>query len=207
MLKSLFNSRHEKLASAISVGDGDRVARLLSKTSAEELQQPDGNGQHLLERSIREQQAKILRLLLQKAPTPLPSAACGAPLTVLALQQQGGSLNLLTALLQAGAEVNQTYAGRPLLHHCAEYCNESELMLHLSRLLEYGATIDLPDETGTTLFAQQLASGNLPLLQFLLQSGATCEIQWLDNLTNPALATQLRRTLEDLRIRRLMLGR
>lgn len=206
MLKSLFNSRHEKLAIAISAGDSDRVARLLAKTAAEELQQLDDSGQHLLERSIREQQADILRLLLKKAPTPLPPAGCGTPLTVLALQQQEGSLNLLTALLKAGAEVNQPHAGRPLLHHCTEHCTASELMLHLSRLLEYGAAIDLPDETGTTLFAQLLPGGNLPLLQFLLQSGAKCEIQWLENLADPALACQLRRTLEDLRIRRLMLG-
>jgi hypothetical protein len=52
-----------------------------------------------------------------------------------------------------------------------------------------------------------LPTGNLPLLQFLLQSGAKCEPQWLESMEDPALLSQLRRTLDDIKIRNMMLGR
>jgi ankyrin repeat protein len=80
-------------------------------------------------------------------------------------------------------------------------------MLHLSRLLEHGADINQPDDTGTTLLLRLLPTGNLPLLQFLLQSGAKCEPQWLESMEDPTLLSQLRRTLDDIKIRNMMLGR
>lgn len=207
MLKSLFTSHHDKLAAAIVKGDEERTVRLLGKLSAEALQQVDDEGRPLLELAIRSGQPRILQLLLQRTPAPLPKASCGTPLTVLALQQTENSLHLLSALLRAGADSDMIHAGRPLLHHCIEYCRDTELMLHLSRLLEHGADINQPDEAGSTLLLRLLPSGNLPLLQFLLQSGAGCESHWLESLEDPALLSQLRRTLDDIRIRKMMLGR
>lgn len=207
MLKSLFTSHHDKLATAIVKGDEERTVRLLGKLSADALQQVDNDGRPLLELAIRSRQPRILQLLLQRTPAPLPKASCGTPLTVLALQQTENSLHLLSALLRAGADSNLIHTGRPLLHHCIEYCREAELMLHLSRLLEHGADINQPDKTGTTLLLRLLPTGNLPLLQFLLQSGAKCEPQWLESMEDPALLSQLRRTLDDIKIRNMMLGR
>lgn len=209
MLKTLFNSRPEKLARALTEGDEERLLKLLGNQPADEwLQITTPEGQHLLELSIRAGQPRMLQLLLQRLPdtATLPAASCGTPLPLLALKQPGKRLALLSALLRAGADANLVHAGRPLLHHCQEHCAESELMLHLSRLLEHGADINQPDAEGTTLLLRLLPEGNLPLLQFLLQSGARCEPEWLESLPDPVLAAQLQRTLDDMRIRAMLQG-
>jgi len=209
MLKTLFNSRPEKLARAVTEGDEERLLKLLGNRPADEwLQVINAGGQHLLELSIRAGQPRILQLLLQRLPEPqvLPDASCGTPLILLALRQADNRLALLSTLLRAGADASLVHEGLPLLHHCVECCEENELMLHLSRLLEHGADINQPDADGSTLLIRLLPGGNLPLLQFLLQSGARCEPQWLEALPDPVLATQLRRTLEDMRIRAMLLG-
>jgi len=207
MLTSWFNSRHNRLAKAIADADETRVVRLLSKCSAETLQQLDIEGRSLLELAVQSRQPRILQLLLQRCINTLPHAACGTPLTLLAIQQPQNSLALLSVLLRAGADPNSVHAGQPLLHHCVDHCQRAELMLHLSRLLEHGADINQPDQTGIHLMQRLLPTGNLPLLQFALQSGALCEPVWLETLEDPALQVQLRRTLEDMRIRQMMLGR
>lgn len=207
MLKSLFNSGQDKLANAIARADEVRVVRLLGKLSPEKLVQPDTEGRHPAELAVLAQQPRILQLLLQRIASPVWQASCGTPLTLLAIRQPLNSLALLSVLLRAGADPNLLHDGQPLLHHCVVHCKEDELMLHLSRLLEHGADINQSDATGGVLVQRLLAGGNLPLLQFVLQSGAECDPAWLEALEDPALAHQLRRTLEDMRIRALMLGR
>ena len=207
MLKSWFNSRADRLATAIYDADEARVVRLLSKCSAEALQQLDAQGRSLFELAVHARQPRILQLLLQRSADPLPHAACGTPLALLAIRQPQGSLALLSVLLRAGADPNLVHEGLPLLHHCVEHCQATELMLHLSRLLEHGADINQLDQAGAHLMQRLLPTGNRPLLQFMLQSGARCESDWLESLEDPALQVQLRRTLEDMRIRQMMLGR
>lgn len=205
MLKSLFNSRHERLLKAISHNDTDKVANHIAKLDPEHLVTAGKADQHALEVALTGAKPRILELLLQKAPRPLPNACCGTPLVCLALQQSD-SLPRLTLLLQAGEDPNLKHRGQPLLHLCTDHCSETELMLHLSRLLQHGADINSRNANGKTLLQQLLPGGNLPLLQFLLQSGAECEEVWLDTMDDAALATQLKRILDDLRVRKMMLG-
>ncbi|MBR9829408.1 MAG: hypothetical protein GYB41_12300 [Oceanospirillales bacterium] len=205
MLTSLFNSRHERLLKAIIANDPDKVAHHLSKLDAEQLSVPGSDGRHALELALTDSTPRTLELLLNKAARPLPPARCGTPLVCLALQHSD-SLPRLTLLLQAGEDPNLIHSQRPLLHQCVEHCETATLMLHLSRLLQHGADIDQPDANGCTLLQGLLANGDLPLLQFLLQSGAHCEEEWLTALEDVALATRLKRVLDDLRIRQMMLG-
>ncbi len=205
MLTSLFDSRHERLLKAIANNDLDKVAGHLAKIEAELLTAPGKEGYHALELALQAEEPRVLELLLQKAPRPLPTAQCGTPLLCLSLQQTD-SLPRLTLLLQAGEDANQAHQGQPLLHLCVERCEPCRLMLHLSRLLQHGADINRPDAKGHTLMQRLLPHGDQALLQFLLQSGAECEESWLEEVDNAALVTQLKRVLDDLRIRKLMLG-
>jgi len=205
MLGSLFHSPLERLHTAIAADDVDKVAKRLTKLDAQTLSQPGPNGAHALELALTAEEPRILVLLLQKAETPLPPASCGTPLSVLALQQRN-SLTQLTALLQAGADANQCHQGQPLLHLCIEHCPPDTLMVHLSRLLQHGADIDRGDAQGRTLLEKLMPLADQALLQFLIQSGAHCEDRWLEQLADEALALQLKRVCEDLRIRRMMLG-
>lgn len=205
MLKSLFNSSQQRLFKAIQSGDPDKVARLLPKLAPDDLCAPDDDGVHALEHALQADTARILTLLLSKAASPLPTGRCGTPLIVLALQHED-SLPRVNALLQAGEDANLSHEGQPLLHHCARDCTPQRLMVHVSRLLEYGADINAADEAGMTLMAKLMPRGDQALLQFLIQSGAECEEAWLERLDDQALATQLRRIREDLRIRQMMLG-
>lgn len=205
MLKSLFNSPPQRLIKAIQSGDVDKLARLLTKVEADHIYEPDTDGCHALEHALQTEESRMLQLLLQKCQTPLPAASCGSPLTVLALQQTN-SLAHLSALLQAGEDANLSHQGQPLLHHCAERCPQSSLMVHISRLLEYGADLDARDEDGRALLEKLMPKGDQALLQFLIQSGAECEDAWLEQLEDEALALQLRRVREDIRIRKMMLG-
>lgn len=205
MLKNLFDSRQERLLRAIDNNDLDKVAGHLPRLEPTQLVTPGKDGLHALERALQTTEPRILELLLQKAPRPLPAARCGTPLICLALQQVD-SLSALTLLLQAGEDPNLEYQGRPLLHLCVDVCDAGRLMLHLSRLLQHGADINRPDAEGHTLMQRLLPHGDQALLQFMLQSGAECEEAWLEEVDNAALATQLRRVMDDLRIRKLMLG-
>lgn len=205
MLGSLFNSPLERLHTSITAGDVDKVAKRLTRLEARALSQPGPGGTHALELALSADNPRILVLLLQKAEHPLPAARCGTPLCVLALQQHN-SLAQLTALLQADSDANQCHRGLPLLHLCVEYCRPDSLMVHLSRLLQHGADIDQPDAEGQTLLEKLMPRADQALLQFLIQSGARCEDRWLEQLADEALALQLRRVCEDLRIRRMMLG-
>lgn len=205
MLKSLFDNRHQRLFKAIAQDDPDQVAALLPKLDPALLLTAGADGRHPLEAALTDARPRILELLLQRAPRPLAPARCGTPLSCLALQQPD-SLPRLTLLLQAGEDPNLCHDGQPLLHLCVEHCAPTRLMLHLSRLLQHGADINARAADGRTLLQRLLPQGDLALLQFLLQSGADCNPQWLDQLTDAELARQLRRILEDLRIRRLLLG-
>jgi ankyrin repeat protein len=205
MLKSLFDSRHERLLKAISANDVDKLAGLLSKVDAEHLAMPGRDGRHPLEQALSSDEPRILELLLQKAQRPLPTAHCGTPLICLALQHVD-SLSKLTLLLQAGEDANRAHQGRQLLHLCIEHCDRPRLMLHLSRLLQHGADINALDANGCTPVQRLLPTGDQALLQFLLQSGAECREEWLADVDNPELVTQLKRVLDDLKIRKIMMG-
>ncbi len=205
MLKSLFNSPQQRLIKAIQAGDVDKLARLLAKVEVDSIYEADTDGRHALEHALKAEEPRLLQLLLQKCQPPLPAASCGSPLTVLALQQTQ-SLAQLSALLQIGENANLSHQGQPLLHHCADHCPPTSLMVHISRLLEYGADLDARDESGRALLEKLMPQGDQALLQFLIQSGADCEDAWLEQLEDEALALQLRRVREDIRIRKMMLG-
>ncbi len=205
MLKSLFNSPQQRLIKAINSGDVDKLVRLLAKLDPEVIAETDAEGLHALEHALHADEPKLLHLLLQKAQKPLPTGRCGTPLIILALRHDD-SLPRLNALLKAGEDANLQHQGQPLLHHCVEHCSSTVLMLHISRLLEYGADLNARDETGCALLEKLLPQGDQALLQFMLQSGADCEDGWLEQLEDESLALQLRRVREDIRIRKMMMG-
>lgn len=205
MLKSLFNTPQQRLVKAIHAEDVDKLVRLLAKLEPEVISAPDAEGLHALEHALKADEPKLLHLLLQKAQKPLPTGRCGTPLIILALAHND-SLPRVHALLKAGEDANLVHQGQPLLHHCIEHCSSSGLMLHISRLLEHGADLNARDEEGRALLEKLLPRGDQALLQFLLQSGADCEEEWLEQLEDESLALQLKRVREDIRIRKMMMG-
>ncbi len=198
MLKIFANSRNAKLYEAIRTGELDKLSRLLAKFDSEQLSQPLQDQQSPLEVAIRSQQAKALALLLQKKPATDQPCSSGESLTLLALQQQDASLALLSTLLQGGVEADSI----KLATACFEYCEESQLMLHLSRLLQHDpALIEQPQ-----LMLQGLASGSQPLLHFLINSGAVLPEQIDTSTCDPGLMQYARKCAEDRKIRQMFLG-
>ncbi|WP_027856806.1 hypothetical protein [Marinobacterium jannaschii] len=198
MLKIFANSRSAKLYQAIRTGDLDKLSKLLPKFDREQLSQRLQEQQSPLEVAIRSQQARALELLLQKKPPTDQPCSSGESLPLLALQQQDASLALLSTLLQGGIEADSA----ALAAACFAHCDESQLMLHLSRLIQHDpALIENPQ-----LMHQGLASGSQPLVHFLINSGALLP----DDLDEAAYDTQLlhyaRKCAEDRKIRQMFLG-
>ena len=149
MLK-LFSGRQQKLVDAITTADLDKLAKLLTKFEATELDAPLHEKQSAVELTIRAQQPKSLELILNRGCNTNALASCDTPLVLLALHQPENSLGLLTQLLRAGADANTT----GLLSACFTHCDEAELMVHISRLIEHGCQIS----EDADLMAQALAT-------------------------------------------------
>lgn len=103
--------------------------------------------------------------MLNFGANPGQTSHTNAALTLAELSlRQEKSLPLLTALYTAGAKTDPT----PLLQQCFDHCSEQELMLHLSVLLQHGGQLD------DKLVHKALASDQLPLIHFIINSGACC---------------------------------
>lgn len=196
MLNFLSNSRDQKLINAIQQGDLDRIAKLLHKYSAESLMSPLLNQQSASEIAIRAHQPKALELLLNKHSNANAPASTDEPLLLLALQQESQSLGLLTQLLRAGGDANTS----GLLLSCFEHCSGDELMVHLSRLIEHGASLI----QNASLMIKALHTERLDLIHFLINSGAELP----ENLSGISCTSETlqyaKRCIDDRKIREMM---
>ncbi len=138
-------ARQRLLIDALQNGDLERLTKLARKIDAATLRGELHEGMNGIELSIFSAQPKSLQWVLRLWPAANESTRNAEPYSLLALSQPQQSLGLLTVLLQAGGDPNRIHDRRSLLHWCFELCAPEQLMLHLSRLIEYGAQID--DET------------------------------------------------------------
>ena len=132
------------------------------------------------------------------------------PLLYLALQQPQQSLALISTLLQNGCEYDFIADADNLpdtaLLACFEYCADNDLMLHISRLVEQGADINMVGLNGCSPLQKALQKEQLSLIQLMIQSGAELPDEIPQSWCSETTANYARRCAEDLRIRKLMMG-
>jgi len=129
------------------------------------------------------------------------------PLIYQALQHPQQSLKLLTVLLQADAPL--AYPDRDPQHTlfaCFRYCSSNTLMLHLSRLNEYGADLNQRDAEGNTVLLLALQSEHKPLVQMLINSGADMPATIPQGWCSEEIISYARRLTDDLKVRQMMLS-
>jgi len=199
----------KKTASAISEGDLHLLKKQLSKLESEQLNSPlfehQGGYISAAELAIVSQQPKALEHLLQSNCSAKYESS-DQPLIYLALQQKQ-SLALLTVLLQQnsptrfpGLEISSAEFA------CFIYCPATSLMLHLSRLVEYGGELNQVNREGHSLLLLALATEQQSLLQFMINSGADIPHEIADNWCSSEIISYAKRCADDLKIRQMMLG-
>ena len=197
MLNLFKSDRLAKAYKAIQTGDTEQLLKQLKKISPDEINQPVSDTiPGLVESCVLEQQPKALELVLKhgaSANTPCLSHS-DLSLATLALQKEK-SLPLLTQLLQAGCKEDK----QELLHLCFEQCDEQQLMLHISLLLQSGAQLD------AALLHKGLQTGQLPLIHFLVNSGAPVPEDIEQQGYSDEIISYAKRCAEDLKIRKMFL--
>lgn len=195
MLK-LFSGRQKKLVDAINTGDAEKLVKLLAKLDAADLDLPLDENRSAVELAILAQQPQSLELILSRGGDANANASCGTAFTLLALQQSDKSLALLTLLLRSGADANT----EGLLHACFSHCTETELMVHISRLIEHGCHIQ--DDAG--LMVKALATERLELIHFLINSGANLPTDCSSIACSEATLAYAKRCEDDRKVREMM---
>lgn len=167
---SLFSSARQKLESAIEQGDLERFERQLEKLEAQQIDV------QLLALTISQQQPKMLSQLAAKAPSLELLTEQGEPLLLLALQQ-ANSLPLLSALLTAGADIAfaDNHAEQSMLFSCLELCPQEQQLLHISRLSQFGASLEQTNHQGLNLLQIALLEARHDWIQMFCKSGLTVE--------------------------------
>lgn len=200
MINIFRDTRTGKRTHALRSGDIDTLYKLTPRTTRDMLSEHTYDGYDAIEYSIRCEQPQSLEWVLKIHPAANGYCHTGEPYCLLALRQPSTSLALLSALLHAGANANTVYQQRSLLQWCFELCNSTELMLHINRLAQYGASLQDKGD----LIRLALDHGDQALIHFLVHSGATvpAELVGDDSLVNYA-----RHCLEDKRIREAMMAR
>ncbi len=203
----------KRLTQAIINADLLLLKKQLHKVDAAQLDMPlpdtPFGAISAIELAIRYQHPKVLSQLCSAGANPNLADSRQQPMLYLALQQPQQSLALVSALLQAGHALKRISADNlpqtPLLA-CFTYCADSTLMLHLGRLLEYGADIDQPDHNGRTPLQQALRREQPALVQFMVQSGAKVTKNLSADGYSQEITDCALRCAEDLRIRKMMMG-
>ncbi|WP_299201166.1 ankyrin repeat domain-containing protein [uncultured Amphritea sp.] len=128
------------------------------------------------------------------------------PLLYQALQHPQQSLKLITVLLQAAIPLDYPNSDpQHALFACFRFCPTSSLMLHLSRLNEYGADLNQADAEGQTALLLALQSEHKPLVQMLINSGAEMPETIPQGWCSEEITGYARRLADDLKIRQMML--
>lgn len=199
MLSFLKSGRSRKLTQAITTGDLDTLAKLLRHYDADTLNDLRlDNGLSAGEIAIDCGQAKALALLLARGLDANGRSSEGIPLLTLALAHPSQSLALITPLLKAGAAATDPQ----LLDQCAKYCAPGQLMMHLSRLIEFGASL----QNAHTLVELALEQERQDLVHFLILSGAPLPDPAATPNCSPEILAYARRCADDRRIRAMMQG-
>ncbi len=129
------------------------------------------------------------------------------PLLYQALQHPQQSLKLMTVLLQAKAPLAYPDSTpQHALFACFKFCPATQLMLHLSRLNEYGANLNQPDTDGNTALLLAMQSEHKPLVQMLINSGAQLPDAIQEGWCSEEIADYARRLTDDIKIRLMMLS-
>jgi ankyrin repeat protein len=199
MLTFLKSGRNRKLTQAISHGDLDTLAKLLRHYDADTLNELRlENGLSAGEIAIKSGQAKALELLLARGLNANGPTVDGTPLLHRALTHPDQSLALITPLLKAGASATDPQ----LLTLCATHCPPDKLMMHLSRLIEFGASLEHAHE----LVQLALEQARQDLVHFLINSGAPLPDPAEPLNCSADILAYARRCAEDRRIRAMMQG-
>ncbi|MBN1006148.1 hypothetical protein [Amphritea pacifica] len=207
---SFFTRRSlNKLQQAVISGDLTLLKKQFTKLDQTLLTEHrfnyDNSVCNLPELAIRSGQPKSLAHLLQAGCTRQSTRS--DPLLYQALQHPQQSLALMTALLQAGLPVD--YPGNDpesALFACFRYCSDDTLMLHLSRLNEYGANLNRSDAEGKTPLLMALQSDYQALVQMLINSGAELPDEIPQGCCSEEIIGYARRLADDLKIRQMMLS-
>lgn len=192
MLK-LFRSDHlAKAYKAIETDNLDKLSNLLKKLPEGEINKPVSDSTpSLVEACIIKQSPKALRLVLEHGA----STDQATDLYTLSLQQDK-SLPLLTHLLHFGKE----YDSQKLLAACFNHCKPSELMLHISLLLQSGAHIDEQS------IHSALSTEDLALVNFIFSSGAALPENLNEKDYKAEIIAYAEKCVADLKIRQMFLN-
>ncbi|WP_417225240.1 hypothetical protein [Amphritea sp.] len=207
---SFFTRRNlNKLQQAVTEGDLNRLKKQFNKLDQALLTEASFSHQNqpcnLPELAIYAGQAKALEHLLQAGCAMTASRT--EPLLYQAIQQPQQSLALMTVLLQA--DIPLAYPDNDPQHAlfaCFRFCPINQLMLHLSRLNEYGADLNLPNAQGHTALLLALQLEHKALIQMLINSGALLPETIPEGLCGDEIIGYAKRLADDLRIRQMMLG-
>ena len=197
MLNLFKSDRLAKACKAIESDNLEQLSKLLKKLGTDEINQPVSETlPTLTEFCILKLSAKALKLVLQHGGSPDQQSKNHPDLSLyeLALQSEN-SLTLLTPLLENG----QNHDCQALLKECFNQCASNQLMLHISLLLQHGA--EITDDT----VHSALSSGELPLINFLFNSGATLPEDINSRGYKEEIIRYAEKCVEDLKIRQMFL--
>lgn len=197
MLNLFKSARLAKACKAIESDNLEQLSKLLKKLGTDEINQPVSETlPTLTEFCILKQSAKALKLVLQHGGSPDQQSKNHPDLSLykLALQSEN-SLTLLTPLLENG----QNHDCQALLKESFNQCESNQLMLHISLLLQHGA--EITDDT----VHSALSSGELPLINFLFNSGATLPEDINSRGYKEEIIRYAEKCVEDLKIRQMFL--
>jgi len=194
-----------KLFKAIEAGDLTSLAKRLRKTDAAELNNQTDQQHSAIEAAIIANQPQVLELLIRAGASIKQRSSTDEPYLLLALKQ-AQSLPLINALLKSGAttEYKPQDTDTHLIAACFKHCATTEIMLHLSRFLEYGVNLNQLDAQEMSALDYALETQNKELLNFLIASGIQTPDEWPSSLPTD-IKQHVTRAVDDLRIRQMFL--
>ncbi|MDO6594782.1 hypothetical protein [Neptuniibacter sp. 1_MG-2023] len=180
---------------AILADDKEKLLKYLRKIKPSDIDKLSSDTTPgLVEACIIQQRPHLLTLILEQGASATGKTVNDHPFGILSIKQEA-SLRLLTALLSAGNNEDRDQ----LLAACFEYSQPTQLMLHISLLIQHGAEIK------ESIVIKALKMGDRPLIHFLINSGAVLPKQVdMDEIDEETL-TYANKCAEDLQIRRMFL--
>ncbi|BBB31157.1 ankyrin repeat domain-containing protein [Neptunomonas japonica] len=206
MLTLFKKQKISKLFKAIKAGDLAALAKRLQNIDSAILNDQTDQQLSAIETAILAQQPKALIMVIAAGANIEQLSSTNEPYLLLALKQVQ-SLPLINALLQSGSstEYKAQEENTHLIAACFKHCSVTELMLHLSRFIEYGIDLNQEDSQGLSALNYALETQNKELLNFLIASGVQTPAQWPQSLPEE-LKQHVKRAVDDLRIRQMFLS-
>jgi ankyrin repeat protein len=206
MLALFKKQKVSKLFKSIEAGDLASLANRLQSIDSAVLNDQTDSQLSAIETAILAQQPKALAMIINAGANIEQRSSTDEPYLFVALKQVQ-SLPLINALLQSDAstEYKAQEADTHLIAACFKHCSVTELMLHLSRFIEYGIDLNQVDSQGLGALNYALEIQNKELLNFLIASGVQTPKEWPKSLSEE-LKQHLKRAVDDLRIRQMFLN-